>query len=498
MSPQQKRTFRVVGGIVVLYLYLNFFRLEVNLYTLFADYVNAFYYVFVLFKPGLVARDVGAFLLDAVILTVGFYLWAAFYSQFVLPVKTLKERSEIISRVFKSFSSEKGEAVFIQNGEVIRGKQEENRRGAGVILLDSASAAVLHNKGAYTRAIGPGLVFTNPSEKITKAVDLHNQVRILGPRENEDIFEDPEEDDFESFLTQERRKQTSGLTRDGIEVVPNIIAIFRLDAKAGDGNSEFGYQAESVTKAIQHEAMSVNGEGSEVELPWDWLPAHMGVDLWREYLRKYTLNELFDITQHQVSQPYVEQGLKNPGQTVFEYIVSMINKRMNEEWVVKLNEFGKPLNEVMESREYNLLKKHGIKMLALRVDDLRLKDDHKLIDRWRATWLQRALNEKNNIDKLQEIARQRAADAAVIEFTNTIVGPLYNELIEIDQDENKVLDSSATLQALLRATRTNIIRNTSLNKPLADERAGLDSIIEFIQNYENGDFEEPQPKNGSI
>ena len=53
-----------------------------------------------------------------------------------------------------------------------------------MIVLDTASGAVLRNDVAFTRVIGPGLTFTQRSEYLAGAMDLHRQTQpnpALGP-----------------------------------------------------------------------------------------------------------------------------------------------------------------------------------------------------------------------------------------------------------------------------------------------------------------------------
>ena len=115
--------------------------------------------------------------------------------------------------------------------------EEENRRGPGVIWLDTASGAVLRSIRRY-RAIGPGVVFTGAFERLTGTTDLHKQIHYIGPTGSDQPFENKTDDqtEIEYKETQDRRQETSALTRDGIEVVPNILILFKIHAKPARGN----------------------------------------------------------------------------------------------------------------------------------------------------------------------------------------------------------------------------------------------------------------------
>ena len=233
-----------------------------------------------------------------------------FFAQFVLPVRTLEERSLVFNRLRTYLSSKHGPAIFIENGEVQHRSQELRRRGAGVIVLDTASAAVLRNATAFTRAIGPGIVFTDQKEYIAGTVDLHSQSRKIGPIDKDtDPFAPQQKDESREAYQrrEERRWETSGLTRDGVEVIPVISATFRLDSKPCEGGTMFGYNPNSVWRAIATEGIDPGAptDARSRRVPWNWLPVYLAADLWREYLRKFTLNELF-------TQPPNRAGLE-PG-----------------------------------------------------------------------------------------------------------------------------------------------------------------------------------------
>jgi hypothetical protein len=174
----------------------------------------------------------------------GLFLWLAFFAQYTLPVSGLKERWASISRIVNFLSGSHGPAVHVRNGQLIQRKEEEKRRGPGVVLVDLSSAIVLERRlmpspvsGGFgrvgriiqrifpskskpttakvkepkARIMGPGLIFTggkNPAnghrydERIRGVADLRPQVRA--------------ETDILAY------------TRDGIEVRSTVFAVFTL------------------------------------------------------------------------------------------------------------------------------------------------------------------------------------------------------------------------------------------------------------------------------
>jgi hypothetical protein len=252
---------------------------------------------------------------DGMLFVFSLVIWLAFFAQFVLPVFRFRERQKIFDRLVAHLSIGHGPAMFAENGTLVASKGEKEKTGAGVVWLDSASAAQLRTNTRFTRTLGPGVHFTNHDEYIAGVVDLHQQSLRLGPQDNDETFKTKEqliadgksEEEFSAI--QKRRSQTSALTRDSIEVIPNINVMFKIDADPveGDGpGSRFGYretekaEENPVFKAIAGEGINPNLAALSREkqvVAWNKLPAAIAADLWREYLSKFTLSELFAPTQ---------------------------------------------------------------------------------------------------------------------------------------------------------------------------------------------------------
>lgn len=242
---------------------------------------------------------VKALALDGCLFGASLLVWVGFFAQFVLPVRTFKERQKIFDRLMAYVFGLRGPAISIKNGRIIERPGEAQRDGAGVVWLDSASAAVTHEDIAFKQVIGPGVHFTEKGERIAQrnVVDLHIQSQGIGPREKEDPFAPPDkapsEEEYKEI--QKRRVMTSAWTRDGIEVIPNISVTFKIDADPVKGNqpgSHFGFSEEAVRKAIIGQA--VNYSMYESRMAWNELPAYVAADLWREYMGKFRLKQLFE------------------------------------------------------------------------------------------------------------------------------------------------------------------------------------------------------------
>ena len=261
-------------------------------------------------------------------------LWMGFFAQFVLPVRTFRDRQKIFDRLRTYLFGGHGPALFIENGHIKEHSGERLKKGPGVLWLDSASAAVTRTAVSIRQTIGPGVHFINFGEYIAGTVDLHIQSQYIGPKETDKPFAAKKDDQpqEEWDQVQDRRKQVSALTRDGIEVIPNISISFRVKTgfpKRLQPGSRFGYRTgvrrgdrqneakdkEAIRKAILGEGINPNAvaDSPRRRVAWNELPAALAVDVWREYAAKFTLDQLFQPTQLvppselQIPQPTEEE-----------------------------------------------------------------------------------------------------------------------------------------------------------------------------------------------
>ncbi len=450
--------------------------------------------------PELVNDNVAALGFDLALLMGGTGLVIAVFSQFILPVRTVLDRWNVIERVLLSLGANPGPAIVIQNGQIIDHSNEHHRMGKGVILLDTASAAVLHDGSQFTQAVGPGLVFTERRESIYNAVDLHTQIRKIGPMEKDGDPQTGEGTAEEKAAWRERRLQTSGLTRDGVEVIPQITAVFRLRALPGEGNTRFGYNGDSVWRAISHQGVSADAPAgsSERQVAWDWLPVQMAADLWREYLRKYTFEDLFEFPTHPVHSP---DGRTEPfaRRTVFETIVQQMNLRLSQDLVTQLDEVGKPLGRTMSSREHMLLLQRGLKVLRVSVNNLRFSQDpieKSLIERWINTWMLRARAEERYINQQQAIEKARGQNTAREEFAAKISRPLYRRLQPRAEANIPPPNLHESLELLMQGALEGIRSNPELLPQLTDVESELADLKEWLRLARNGQtpFVAPPPE----
>ncbi len=243
-------------------------------------------------------------------------VWVAFFSQFVLPVQTFAQRQKIFDRLLAYLSGFHGPALFIKNSIITEHAGERLKKGPGVVWLDSASAALTRTPIKIKQTLGPGVHFLDSGEYISATLDLHVQAQGLGLRDTDDPFAPGDTDDPAYREVQDRRRQVSAWTRDGIEVIPGISVSFRVDTgmpEPGKPGSRFGYRTgitkedrenqkqdlEAIKKALLGEGINPNisTDSPRHKVAWNQLPAQLAVDVWREYAAKFTLDEFFTATQ---------------------------------------------------------------------------------------------------------------------------------------------------------------------------------------------------------
>jgi hypothetical protein len=427
---------------------------------------------------------------------VTFFLLILF-SQFVLPLRKLTDRARAIQRLFTYMLGAGGPAIFIENGEVKTRPGELEKRKPGVMILDTASGAVLRNDVAFTRVVGPGLVFTHAGEYLAGSVDLHRQTAPLpplGPIGNDEPFSPKKRDENDEAYEQrqKRRLETSGLTRDGVEVVPNVLVIYRLERLPGDEDISFGFNPNAVELWVRTAGVSRDktvedkkdkgdkslfGRTSHVEL--QKLPAYLAVDVWREYLQKFTLGELF---VSPVEGPRQDE-------TGLETILRMVRLRLTSFQVEELDNIGQPTGRIVPSQEFQLLQDCGIRVDGASVSNLRFKPEveRKLVDDWVATWLQRAQTERERIEARRVAQAEEGKRMALLRFAAASTRRFDRELLSLPRPKEQgeaLFQMKITLDRLLRGTLQECFLEPQLQQRLGNELNSLSEIINWIRVQE--------------
>lgn len=379
--------------------------------------------------------------LDILFCLGGFILWMLFFSQFVVPLRTVGDRFNIFGRMLLYTAQMHGPAVYVENGKIRQREEEMLRRGPGIIVLDSASAALLRTDVRVTRSVGPGVSFMSWQERIAGAVDLHYQKQFIGPWESDDVFSPQKPGEPEKSFTErsKRRQMTSGLTRDHIEVVPNIWVKFKIDANPGQGLTQFGYRAEPVERAVLSRNIDLNEAADSPNriTDWNWVPAYLAVDIWRELVAKFTLTELFS------PHPLARNGITA--------IAGILRERLTQPQARILDGFGQPILDANRqpitaaSLEYEILQRRGIKVYLCAIFTPRMNDEIEtaLVNNWATSWLDRASAERELIQQQRanqaQEGRLRAAEDYVESVASNVSETCNSGLIT--PSASQILDS---------------------------------------------------------
>ena len=527
-------------------------------YSIFSSIIFGGIYLGLIWWLGGIRANLVTIIFDAVIFFIGLLVWRAFFAQFVLPVRNFRERQKIFDRVYARIGG-RGPAIFVRDGIPIMREGESEEKAPGVLWLDSASAAVTRTATAFKQAIGPGVHFTEGGEYLAGTVDLHKQIQKLGPREDENIFAPSPDQNADNLKveaykqTQKRRLEVSALTRDGVEVVPNITIVFQIDAEPAVGNIPGSHfvnldpflkdktrppEDNPVFKAIVGEAINPRALNETTRhVAWNQLPARIAVDLWREYLAKFTLQQLFEAKQSLPSKPLapsrpvpaetqvlyqatstsggamagimrelnvvlarwadrcefggdtvvrirpdaqLEADAPLPGKTeekvtALQIINEMIVRRMKSSKAVRLDDQGREdYSSLLESKEHEIIKSRGLRIHSVSISNIRLNPS-----------IEEQLIRQWQASWLQNAQSEKAQIDRLRSFTE-IKAQTDGEMeyaISIGKSliDEKPQELKETIRTLLLRSRNELVKNDRFHRRAGMEREALEEIIQWVE-----------------
>jgi hypothetical protein len=376
--------------------------------------------------------------LDLLILALTFSLLLA--AQFVLPVESGRDRLLAIRRLIGYALGERGPVTFVEEGIARQAYAEDLRPGPGVFLIDNTSAVVLRTDTAFTRAMGPGVVFSKAGERCAEALDLRPQIRrITGSIPDGENLSEAE-------VTSE------AVTQDGISISAELTITFILDP-GHEGSPRIGRLADKppyeFNRTSAERAVYAHTFGELGDVPWTQIPSLLVADVWREEIKQWGLNDLLSHLADEA--PTLDQIC----QTIRERLIPASRKDFQSS----------DDNQVKTSRELDILSARGIRILDLAITNLILPrpvQEERSI-RWRETWageVQEALQE--TMDRVRQ-AREKGER----EVDTIILAELGTTLLE-ELRGNKRPNRRDTLLALV----TDVLRLTS-----SDAISGFDSQL---------------------
>ncbi len=323
----------------------------------------------------------------------------------------------------------------------------------------------------------------------------------------------------------------------GSKIVPNISVIFKIDAvpaKGKEKGSRFGFDQDAAERAARGEGINASsGKEEPKHVAWNQLPALIAADLWREYLSKFTLNDLFsasfeppsDVPQPEPSRDEgygpmhpipikigffsillrrfnnsFEKRLKklapeeevleiksidkreskrksaeSKPQTALQIINHMIKARMTQATVPVLDESGQQMEGFVPSKEFKTLSERGIKVYGVSVSNLRLNEEveSQLVNQWRTNWLENARADRNRVERLKRVYSENGSQKARQEHVSTLSEAIDNPT-----------DVAAAVKILLQQIQAEIRQDDRLLARVKTELQDIDEIITWMESKE--------------
>jgi hypothetical protein len=271
---------------------------------------------------------------------------------------------------------------------------------------------------------------------------------------------------------------------------------------------------------------------------WNELPARIAVDLWREYLAKFTLKQLFEEVQSVTPPPsepvglipaetqalYQTSTISSSGlagtlrwvnnrlakwadrcevggkeairvkreslrgmgaappssgtgeQTALQVINQMIKARMTQSSVVHLNDQGKPdhSRQPVPSREYEILKGRGLRIQAVGVGNIRLNPSVE--EQLTKQW-KAAWLQNAKAEKAQIERKRSFAEIGAELDGNTEYAVSIGKNLKKVQPKGLI----ATVRTLLLRSRNELVKNDRFHRRANLEREALEDIIQWVE-----------------
>jgi hypothetical protein len=373
-----------------------------------------------------------------------------FFAQFILPIQNPKHRQEIFKRVKDFETGKRGPALFIKNGRVIAHEGEKDKKGPGLIVLDTASAAVLRTDTEFKDTIGPGIKFTQGNEYIAGSVDLRLQWQYIGPGLGKVNTQAQLRDNTNAFATISlkfgiRRPQQNKPTESGV-------------------TSQYGYDEEAVRRAVLHEVIQSDDEYKK-PMAWNEFPASLVVELWREYAQKFKFNELFAINEY--------------GESSLQIIEKMINLRVQQSTVEELDDMGYKTGAMQNSRQFKDLQEHGLEITEVRIHNVYFDapTEEQILSKWLPDWQKNIQQEEKNLKSTETLIGTLAREEASKRFS-LIVSDHF-----IQRASESVSNPFKAMQTLIRPLKEFILEQSSANKDVEGKLRDLDEIWKWLLDH---------------
>ncbi|HAX70490.1 MAG TPA: hypothetical protein DCY14_12830, partial [Anaerolineae bacterium] len=188
-------------------------------------------------------------------------------------------------------------------------------------------------------------------------------------------------------------------------------------------------------------------------------PAHLVVNVWREYIRKFKLEDLFS--------PSKDNGL--------QIIEEMLNQRMKSQMVSALDDIGNKTGEALDSLEFLQLKLRGIEIMEVRIHNVMYDPalEEQTIKQWSGEWLKIAKKEEDLLKEDEKLNEKIARNESTKRFAQLAAKNFENPI-------QPVQDEFSTLQNLIQPLRETLLDESRANNDMEQEIKRLDEIWKWL------------------
>jgi hypothetical protein len=190
--------------------------------------------------------------------------------------------------------------------------------------------------------------------------------------------------------------------------------------------------------------------------------------------------------EDKTKKPAVSQPLTPPPaspksepqkKTALQVINDMVKARLTQEEVDILDDTGRRGEGTIRSKEYQLLRDRGLKVLSVGISSPRFNPtvEESIIKSWNASWLKEARTESEQIERRRNNVEKAAEEKAKRQYIE-IVSREINELAK-----NGRPDIKSTLKALILKSHAIIRTNEQLRRRMTTELQDIEEMIKWIE-----------------
>jgi regulator of protease activity HflC (stomatin/prohibitin superfamily) len=241
--------------------------------------------------------------------------------------------------------------------------------------------------------------------------------------------------------------------------------------------SQYGFDAEAVRNAITREVIMLGtSDNSKIRMEWNKLPSHLVVNIWREYIRKFKLGDLFT----------------NSGTSGLQTIEKMINNRVKNAHIEALDDTGAKTGEWVESLEFKQLQSRGLEIMEVRIHNVLFEPsiEEQIIQQWSAEWMKIARQEENYLKEKEALIETASRDEGSKSFAKIAAKQFSGKPTAPQQNPFK------TLQLLIQPLKEYILNESNANSAMEKELRKLDDIWKWLLDSSSDGNIAPRPPQG--